>query len=178
MGYRTLRQAVNALENSGQLIRIDQPIEENLLAGAIQSNIRELEGALVRRISYSSLTNCDINATLVDHVLKDILDPSKDNTNLSVELIKKTTLEYYNVKLDDMSAKIRTKEIATARQVAMYLARKLTGTSLPKIGAEFGGRDHTTVLHAFGKIKTVIKTDPKLDEAVKNISAKLKSYSG
>lgn len=174
-----LETRIAILKKKAELSELHVPDEIlSYVASKIRSNVRELEGALVRLVAFASLTNCDINAALVDHVLKDILDPSKDNANLSVELIKKTTAEYYNVKLDDLSAKIRTKEIVTARQVAMYLARKLTGSSLPKIGAEFGGRDHTTVLHAVGKIKTVIKTDPKVDEAVKNISAKLKSYSG
>ncbi|MEA3493253.1 MAG: chromosomal replication initiator protein DnaA [Candidatus Margulisiibacteriota bacterium] len=169
---------VAILKKKAELSELNVPDEIlTYVASKIQSNIRELEGALVRLAAFASLTNSDINAALVDHVLKDILDPSKANTNLSVELIKKTTAEYYSINLDDMSAKIRTKEIATARQVAMYLARKLTGTSLPKIGAKFGGRDHTTVLHAFEKIKTIVKTDPKVGEAIKSISAKLKSYS-
>jgi chromosomal replication initiator protein len=146
------------------------------VASRIQSNIRELEGALVRLVAFSSLTNREINPQLVDHVLKDILDPKNNSGNISVDLIKKAAAEYYSISLDDLSAKIRTREIATARQVAMYLARKLTGLSLPKIGSEFGGRDHTTVLHACDKIKKVIKSDPKIDEAVKNISSKLKSY--
>jgi chromosomal replication initiator protein len=147
------------------------------IASKIQSNIRELEGALIRLVAFASLTMSEINVQLVDHVLKDLLDPSQDNVNLSVDLIKKATAEYYSVKLDDMSAKIRTKEIATARQVAMYLARDLTGTSLPKIGEEFGGRDHTTVLHAYAKIKTAVKNNKSVGEAVKTITSKLKSYS-
>jgi chromosomal replication initiator protein len=76
-----------------------------------------------------------------------------------------------------MSAKIRTREIATARQVAMYLCRELTNASLPKIGDEFGGRDHTTVLHAFDKIKTALRDEPDVQEAVRQLSARLKSYS-
>jgi chromosomal replication initiator protein len=147
------------------------------IASKILSNIRELEGALIRVVAFASLTASEINLSLVDHVLKDILDPRKEGANLSVELIKKATAEYYSVKIDDMSAKIRTKEIAIARQVAMYLARQYTGASLPKIGADFGGRDHTTVLHAYEKIKSALKTDSGVQEAVKNISAKLKSYA-
>jgi len=113
---------------------------------------------------------------MTDEVLKDILLPDREKPGLSIDLIKKVAAEYYSVKFDDMSAKIRTKEIATARQVAMYLARDLTNASLPKIGEAFGGRDHTTVLYACEKIKTAIKTDPDIDEAVKNIVANLNKY--
>ena len=128
-------------------------------------------------MAYSSLTNGEINLALVDHVLKDLVDQHADIRNLSIDLIKKLTAEYYTLRIDDLSAKIRTKEIALARQVAMYLARSLTGSSLPKIGAAFGGRDHTTVLHACEKIKHELKTKTSLQEAVKAITAKLKSYS-
>jgi chromosomal replication initiator protein len=118
------------------------------IASKIVSNIRELEGALIRVVAYASLTGNEIGLPLVDKVLKDIISPQKDQTNISIDLIKKSSAEYYSIRLDDMSAKIRTREIATARQVAMFLARELTNASLPKIGQEFGGRDHTTVLYA------------------------------
>lgn len=148
------------------------------IASKVVSNIRELEGALIRVVAFASLNASDISTNLVDHVLKDILDPRRvDRSKLSIDLIKKATADYYSVKIDDMSAKIRTREIATARQVAMYLARDLTGSSLPKIGDEFGGRDHTTVLHAFEKIKAALKSETDIKEAVKNILVKLKSYS-
>lgn len=147
------------------------------IASKVVSNIRELEGALIRVVAFASLTNGEINAGLVDHVLKDLLDQRLDNRNVSIDLIKKSAAEYFKVRFDDLSAKIRTKEIALARQVAMYLARTLTGSSLPKIGTEFGGRDHTTVLHAYEKIKTDLKSSTAVQEAVKNITAKVKSYS-
>jgi len=147
------------------------------IASKIVANIRELEGALIRVVAYASLTTADISIPLVDHVLKDLLDPKKDKLSLSVDLIKKVVAEYYSVRLDDMSAKIRTREIATARQVAMYLAREFTGGSLPKIGDDFGGRDHTTVLHAYGKIKNALKSDIAVQEAVKILTSRLKNYT-
>jgi len=147
------------------------------IASKVVSNIRELEGALIRVVAFASLTGSEITAPLVDQVLKDILDPKKDRSRVSIDLIKKAAAEYYSIKIDDMSAKIRTKEIAIARQVAMFLARELTDSSLPKIGEDFGGRDHTTVLHAYEKIKGASKTDPSIEEAIKNISQKLKSYA-
>lgn len=148
------------------------------IASKVISNIRELEGALIRVVAFASLNASDISAPLVDQVLKDLFDPKKDGKpSISIDLIKKAAAEYYSVRIDDMSAKIRTKEIATARQVAMYLAREHTGSSLPKIGEEFGGRDHTTVLHACEKIRAAVKSDFSVQEAVKNISAKIRSYT-
>ena len=114
---------------------------------------------------------------MTDEVLKDLIYPSKEKPSVTIDLIKKVVAEYYSVKLDDMTAKIRTREIATARQVAMYLARELTSSSLPKIGEEFGGRDHTTVLHAYEKIKSAINSDREIDEAVRSNMASLKKYS-
>ena len=128
-------------------------------------------------VAFASLNASEISIPLVDQVLKDIFEPQKNKSNLSIDLIKKVAAEYYSVKIDDMSAKIRTKEIAIARQIAMYLARELTGASLPKIGEAFGGRDHTTVLHAYEKIKSIMKSDPNTQEALKIITQKLKTYA-
>ncbi|MBU0672059.1 MAG: chromosomal replication initiator protein DnaA [Candidatus Margulisbacteria bacterium] len=148
------------------------------IASRVMSNIRELEGALIRVVAFASLNASEITNSLVDQALKDIFDPAKtDRTKISIDLVKKAAAEYYNVRLDDMTAKIRTKEIAGARQVAMYLAREFTGLSLPKIGNGFGGRDHTTVLHAYEKIKGEMRTNLAVKEAVKNISSKLRSYA-
>jgi len=147
------------------------------IASRIDTNIRELEGALIRVIAFASLSNAEVSISLVEQVLKDITSPANTRTSVSVDLIKKATAEYYSVKIDDMSAKIRTKEIATARQVAMFLCRELTPSSLPKIGEEFGGRDHTTVIHANEKIKNALKFDKDISEAVKNIKQNLKKYA-
>lgn len=147
------------------------------IASKIFSNIRRLEGALVRVVAYSSLTGSEIDLPLVDKVLKDLSTPEKDALNISIDLIKKMTAEYYGLRPEEMSAKIRTEKIATARQVAMYLARQLTGASLPKIGGEFGGRDHTTVLHACKKIGSLLKSDPAVSESVKNITSTVRKYT-
>lgn len=145
-----------------------------LIASKIDSNIRELEGALIRVVAFASLSGSEVSIDLVEKVLKDFGSQQKDKSSLSIDLIKKATAEYYSVKIDDMSAKIRTREIATARQVAMYLCRELTPASLPKIGEEFGGRDHTTVMHAHDKIKHASKTDREVTEALKSIQQKLR----
>ena len=166
------------LQKKAELSELSVPDDIlSYIASKVLSNIRELEGALIRVVAFSSLTASEISIPLVDQALKDLLDPKKDRSNLSIDLIKKVAAEYYSVKIDDMSAKIRTKEIANARQVAMYLARELTSSSLPKIGRGFGGRDHTTVLHAYEKIKAARKSDLSIQEAIKNITLKLKSYA-
>jgi chromosomal replication initiator protein len=147
-----------------------------LIATKMFSNIRELEGALIKVIAYSSLTSEAITLSMAESILKDIMAPSKDRSNVDIALIKKVTSEYYSIKIDDMTAKTRTREIVTARQVAMYLARTLTNSSLPKIGEEFGGRDHTTVMHANDKITEELKSNPEIEEAVKAISQNIKRY--
>jgi len=147
------------------------------VAERISSNIRELEGALIRVVAYSSLTAKEINLELVDHVLKDILKTkASPPAAINFEIIKKATAEYFNIRVDDLAAKVRTQEIALARQIAMFLVRQLTGASFPKIGSDFGGRDHTTVLHAVEKISSQ-KSNKDVQEAIKNITKKIKSYT-
>lgn len=149
----------------------------SFIASKIASNIRKLEGALIRVVAYASLSNVEINIALVEHVIKDILLPQKDEINLSVDLIKKVTAEHFGIPIDDMNSKTRTKDIVIARQVAMFLTRDLTGLSLPKIGESFGGRDHTTVIHACEKIKRELKLNHTLFDAVKEIKTKAKKYT-
>ncbi len=146
-----------------------------LIATRITTNIRELEGALIRLIAHSSIENKEITKPIVENLLKDLLSPAKGKPPITIEAIKKVTADYYSLKIDDMSAKKRTKEIATARQIAMYLAREMTNASLPKIGETFGGRDHTTVMHACEKIKNSIKEDKEIADAVRAIEEKLKT---
>jgi chromosomal replication initiator protein len=169
---------VAILKKKAELVDVTVPDEVlHLIASKITSNIRELEGALIRVVAFASLSAKEISPGLVEEVLKDLVNPRKGKSSLSIDIIKKAVAEYYTVRIDDMSAKIRTKEIANARQVAMYLSRQLTSSSLPKIGDEFGGRDHTTVIHACEKIKNEIKDDREVDEAIKNILKNLKKYT-
>src|SRR5699024_6583232 len=111
------------------------------IATKIQSNIRELEGALIRIVAYSSLTNKDVTVELAEEALKDIIANNKPR-EITVDLIKKIITNHYDIKLEDFNSKKRTRAIAYPRQIAMYLTRELTDLSLPKIGDEFGGRDH------------------------------------
>ncbi len=142
------------------------------IASQIPGNIRELEGALIKIIAYSSLINQEITINLAKDVIKDIV---KNNTKkpISISKIKKSVAEYYNTDYENLSAKIRTKEIAHARQVAMFLCRELTNFSLPKIGENFGGRDHTTVMHACDKVRNDIKKNSDLKSALNQIKTTL-----
>ncbi|HWO97473.1 MAG TPA: chromosomal replication initiator protein DnaA [Bacillus sp. (in: firmicutes)] len=142
------------------------------IANQIDSNIRELEGALIRVVAYSSLINKDINADLAAEALKDIIPSSKPKV-ITIQEIQRIVGQHYSVKLEDFKAKKRTKSVAFPRQIAMYLSRELTDCSLPKIGEEFGGRDHTTVIHAHEKISKLIQTDGQLQRQIKEITDSL-----
>ncbi len=142
------------------------------IATKIKSNIRELEGALIRIIAYSSLTNKEITIELASEALKDIISENKPK-EVNVKLIKEIISKKFNVKIENLISKKRTRSIAYPRQIAMYLCRELTDMSLPKIGDEFGGRDHTTVIHAYEKITNDIKNDSdfkqKIDDMINEI---------
>ncbi len=144
------------------------------IADKIQSNIRELEGALIRVIAYASLTKSSITAEMAANVLKDILPPSKPKP-ITIKLIQETVANHYKIRVEDLKAKKRTRAIAFPRQIAMYLCRELTDMSLPKIGDEFGGRDHTTVLHACDKINAEMQQDLELQNTVNQIIKKIKN---
>ena len=138
-------------------------LDENtafFIAKYIRSNVRELEGALKRVLAYSCFTNLPISLELAKEALKDLL--AVQNRHISIENIQKTVAEYYKIKLTDMFSKKRTRIIARPRQIAMAVAKELTQMSLPDIGEAFGGRDHTTVLHAHRKIMELRLSDPTI----------------
>ena len=137
------------------------------IAEKIKSNIRELEGALIRVVAYAKLIGRDITVGLVKEVLKDMV--LEDEIKVSVELIQKKVVEYFNIRLSDLKGKKRNRAVVYPRQIAMYLARDLTDYSLPEIGGFFGGRDHTTVLHSCEKVAR----DLKKNEGTKNLLNKL-----
>lgn len=147
------------------------------IANHINTNIRELEGALIRVIAYSSLVNEDITAHLAAQALKDIIPAGRPKT-ITIHDIQQAVGEYFGLKIEDFKARKRTKAVAFPRQVAMYLSRELTDLSLPKIGEQFGGRDHTTVIHAHEKISRTIETDQDLYKVIQNLSEKIKSMHG
>jgi chromosomal replication initiator protein len=142
------------------------------IATQIKSNIRELEGALIRIVAFSSLTNKEISIDLAVEALKDIIS-SKQSKQVTIDLIQDVVANYYNLKVADLKSARRTRNIAFPRQIAMYLCRKLTDMSLPKIGEEFGGRDHTTVIHAYEKISTNLKQDESLQNVIGDLTKRL-----
>jgi len=169
-----LETRIAILRKKAKADGLDIPNEVMLyIANQIDSNIRELEGALIRVVAYSSLINKDINADLAAEALKDIIPSSKPKV-ITIHDIQKAVGEQFNVKLEDFKAKKRTKSVAFPRQIAMYLSRELTDYSLPKIGEEFGGRDHTTVIHAHEKISKLLQTDSQLQKQIKELNELLK----
>ncbi|MFB6466505.1 chromosomal replication initiator protein DnaA [Cytobacillus sp. Hz8] len=169
-----LETRIAILRKKAKAEALDIPNEVMLyIANQIDSNIRELEGALIRVVAYSSLINKDINADLAAEALKDIIPSSKPKV-ITIHEIQRIVGEHFNVKLEDFKAKKRTKSVAFPRQIAMYLSRELTDFSLPKIGEEFGGRDHTTVIHAHEKISKLLQTDAQFQNQMKELNDMLK----
>ncbi|MBO8131347.1 MAG: chromosomal replication initiator protein DnaA [Candidatus Marinimicrobia bacterium] len=144
------------------------------IATNIKSNVRELEGALIRLLAYSSLLRVDIDMELTKRVLQEILG-SKINTSISIEQIQNIVCSVYNVTLDSLIGKIRTKEVAEARMIAMYLTREYTDLSLKTIGLYFGGRDHSTVVHAIKWVENNIKRDKNFAHRILSFRNKLES---
>ncbi|GEK88947.1 chromosomal replication initiator protein [Alkalibacterium putridalgicola] len=132
------------------------------IAGQIDSNIRELEGALVRVQAYSAIQRSDITTSLAADALKSMIKQDAKQ-NVSIASIQQKVSKYYQISLADLKGKKRVRQIVLPRQIAMYLSRELTSTSLPKIGKEFGGKDHTTVIHAHEKIKKVLNEEENVE---------------
>ncbi|MFA5928481.1 MAG: chromosomal replication initiator protein DnaA [Candidatus Margulisiibacteriota bacterium] len=148
----------------------------DFIATQIPSNVRELEGALTRIVAYGSLVHKQLTVNFAESLIKDMVTQRRDKP-VTISLIKRIVSEHFNISIEDLSIRKRTKEVAEARQIAMYLSRTLTTSSLPKIGEEFGGRDHTTVMHACDKIKASINKDKNFKSLIDNITDKIcKSY--
>ncbi|SDI23980.1 chromosomal replication initiator protein DnaA [Alteribacillus persepolensis] len=170
-----LETRIAILRKKAKAEKLDVPNEVMLyIANQIDTNIRELEGALIRVVAYSSLINQDMNADLAAEALKDII-PSSKPKKITIPDIQETVAEQFGIQVQELKAKKRTKTIAFPRQIAMYLSREMTESSLPKIGDEFGGRDHTTVIHAHEKIATMLQTDTELQKSLQEIIDKLKT---
>ncbi|MCM8781989.1 MAG: chromosomal replication initiator protein DnaA [Candidatus Omnitrophica bacterium] len=142
------------------------------LADKIKTNIRELEGALIRVVAYAKLVGEEVSVNMAKEVLKDmILEGEK---KVTIDLIQKKVSEYFDIKLSDMKSKKRNKTVAYPRQIAMYLSRRLTDYSLPEIGGFFGGRDHATVIHAYEKIDNELKVRSGLKDLIDKIIHSIK----
>ena len=136
------------------------------IAGKIKSNIRELEGSLIRLIAYASLTGQEISLALTQEVLKNILD--HDVKAVTIEIIQKFVADYYNLRMMDLKARDNSKSVAMPRQIAMYLCKQLTHASLPEIGRSFGGKHHSTVIHSIRKVEDLRKKDPDFNKVIAN----------
>ena len=143
------------------------------VASRISTNIRELEGALTRVVAFSSLTGRPMTVELAQEVLKDVF-PQGEMPEISVEQIQNTVVERFGMTLQELTGDRRSQSIVYPRQVAMYLCRELTDSSLPKIGKKFGGRDHTTVIHATSKIAKLIREDRNVYNLVQELTARIK----
>jgi chromosomal replication initiator protein len=134
------------------------------IASKIKSNIRELEGALVRLIAYCSLKGSEVTLPMAQETLQDILGPSE--RSITVEMIQKLVADHFKMRVQDLKSKNNSKSVAMPRQICMYLCKELTGASLPQIGREFGDKHHTTVLHSINKIKDMRLQDREFDKQI------------
>ena len=168
-----LETRIAILRKKAQAEDLDIPNDVfDYIAENIQSNIRELEGMLTRLSAYSNLSKRKIDLNLTKECLQNLITPNEP-VIINGELIQKKVAEYYQMRVEDFKAKKRTKNIAFPRQIAMYLCREMTDLSLPKIGELFGGRDHTTVIHACEKISEVLRNDQTLQMTINNIKNSL-----
>ncbi|HEY8345800.1 MAG TPA: chromosomal replication initiator protein DnaA [Symbiobacteriaceae bacterium] len=170
-----LETRIAILRKKAQLERMEVPDDVlDYIATNIETNIRELEGALNRVVAYAAMMRCPITLDLATYVLRDILPPHRPK-QITIDLIKRVVAEHYNIRTQDLEARNRSRAVAYPRQIAMYLSRELTDCSLPKIGEEFGGRDHTTVIHACDRIAEDIKNDPAFAATVEQLVAKIRA---
>ncbi|CAM3233872.1 chromosomal replication initiator protein DnaA [Vagococcus fessus] len=164
-----LETRIAILRKKANAERLEIPDDTlSYIAGQIDSNIRELEGALVRVQAFATMKNEDITTSLAADSLKTLRSIGTNN-QLSILSIQEKVCEYYHVQLKDLKGKKRVKTIVLPRQIAMYLSRELTDNSLPKIGAEFGGKDHTTVIHSHEKIQQLLETDTSIQKEINDI---------
>jgi chromosomal replication initiator protein len=151
-----------------------QPGVMEFIASKIQSNIRELEGALIRVVAFASLNKQEIDLKLAEIVLKDLISES-DRPDITASIIMAVTAEYFGVANEDLTGSSRTRVLVTARQIAMYLCRELTELSLPKIGQTFGGRDHTTVMHAERKIRSLMTERRNVYNQITELTSRIRT---
>ncbi|OTN88775.1 chromosomal replication initiator protein DnaA [Enterococcus sp. 7E2_DIV0204] len=170
-----LETRIAILRKKADAERLEIPDDTlSYIAGQIDSNIRELEGALVRVQAFATINGEDITTSLAADALKSLKSVGSQN-HLSILQIQEEVAKYYHIQLKDLKGKKRVKSIVVPRQISMYLSREMTDNSLPKIGAEFGGKDHTTVIHAHEKIQQLMEKDPTIQKEVGEIKNLLNS---
>jgi chromosomal replication initiator protein len=169
-----LETRVAILQSKALQLNVELPNEVAFFMGKrIRSNIRELEGALRRVIANSTFTGREINLDFAKNALRDML--AAHDKQITIENIQKTVAEYFQIRTSDLTSSKRSRSIARPRQIAMTLAKELTNHSLPEIGNAFGGRDHTTVIHANRKVKELRESDPRISEDYSNLLRTLSS---
>jgi chromosomal replication initiator protein len=167
------RIAILRKKVKGDQIEVRDPELLTFIASRVSTNIRELEGALTRVVAFASLTGRALSVDLAQDVLKDVF-PQGESVQISIERIQELVCERFSVTHDELTGDRRSQNIVYPRQVAMYLSRELTDASLPKIGKEFGGRDHTTVIHATSKIARLIREDRSVYNLVQELTARVR----
>ena len=155
-------------------IAIEDPEVLTFIAGRVSANIRELEGALTRVVAFSSLTDRALTVELAEDVLRDVYPQGEAAPEVTIPRIQEAVSQRFGVTLDELVSPRRSQAVAYPRQVAMYLSRELTDASLPMIGKQFGGRDHTTVIHAKDKITRLIREDRSVYNLVQELTARIK----
>lgn len=148
----------------------------DIIAKNITSNVRDLEAALMKLLAYSDLVKKDITVEIAQNQLKDIFSQPKQG-NITQEIIMKVVADYFNLSLNEIKGKKKTKAVVFPRQLAMYITREITEFSTTEVGIEFGGRDHTTVMHSCQKIEEKLKSDPMLDTTVQKLIRTIKETS-
>jgi chromosomal replication initiator protein len=163
-------------KKAGQERLVAGPEVLEFIASRIQTNIRELEGALIRVTAFASLNRQQVDLALAEIVLKDLI-PEGGEAQITTGMIMAQTASYFDITIDDLCGQSRTHVLVTARQIAMYLCRELTDLSLPKIGQQFGGRDHTTVMHADRKIRTLMAERRSVFNQVTELTNRIKQQA-
>jgi chromosomal replication initiator protein len=163
-----LETKIAILQKKAENERVTLPDDvAEFIARSIKSNVRELEGALIRLIAYSSLTGGEVNLPTAQEVLRNIIDTQEKK--VTIELIQKRVGEQFGLRPQDLKLRSNSKSIAYPRQIAMYLAKQLTQASLPEIGRQFGGKHHTTVLHSINKIDSLRRSDKELSRTLSRL---------
>jgi chromosomal replication initiator protein len=151
------------------------PLPDNVaiyIAGKIKSNIRELEGSLIRLIAYASLTRSEITLPLAQDVLRNVLQ--NDERAVTIEIVQKAVADHYSLKVSELKSKNNSKSVAMPRQIAMYLCKALTNASLPEIGKSFGGKHHSTVIHSIRKVEDLRQKDGDFNMVINTLMASFK----
>jgi chromosomal replication initiator protein len=163
-----LETKIAILQKKAESERVQVPDDvAEYIARAIKSNIRELEGALIRLMAYASLTGAVINLPTAQQVLKNIIETQ--DKKVTIEQIQKRVGEHFGLRAQDLKVRSNSKQIAFPRQVAMFLVKQLTSASLPEIGRQFGGKHHTTVLHSINKIEMLRQSDKDLNKTINRL---------